>query len=53
MQQGKDFLVKQDNLFARSGQFVSRRQSIYKQYHASYCAVAGLSECSFAEVCVC
>ena len=57
MQQGLDYLLKVESDLGRIGHWVPTRntkvmhkQDHYTQYHASYCAVAGLVKCAFEEV---
>lgn len=49
-----DFLLKVEKDFGCMGKWVatrsSKREEIYTQYHATYCAVVGLAEPPFSKV---
>jgi hypothetical protein len=51
---GKDFLLRVEREFGSMGRWVGVRSAkkgdIYTQYHATYCAVAGLADANFAQV---
>ena len=55
---GMDFLLVREKHFGCMGRWVAtrniRKEDIYTQYHACYCAVVGLAGCAFAQVtCAC
>lgn len=51
---GRNFLLRVEKEFGSVGRWVAmrsqRKQDIYTQYHATYCAVVGLADCHFALV---
>eukprot|EP01032_Pedospumella_encystans_P017555 gene17555-20000_t len=52
-QDGMDFLLQREKHYGCMGRWVatcrSKREDIYTQYHACYCAVVGLAGCAFAQ----
>lgn len=51
---GKDFLLRVERDFGSMGRWVgvrsAKREDIYTQYHATYCAVVGLADANFTQV---